>query len=228
VAELVDALGLGSSGFIRGGSSPLIDIQDIMDFILEAKIKDVSVCDRLIDFFQNSDFSINRRNPGETTTGVTDAKKSTDLTIYPFEKHLAPPVEEYLEHLFDVGKKYIDKYPTCNVYSPWGVAESVNIQWYKPGEGFYKWHTERCNAMHPHNNRHLVWMTYLNDIEEGGGTDFMHQNYTVKPKKGKTVIWPSDWTYTHKGQVAPNEDKYIITGWFSYLDETERVGSGGN
>ena len=77
-----------------------------------------------------------------------------------------------------------------------------------------------------YNNRHLVWMTYLNDIEEGGGTDFLHQDYTVKPKKGKTVIWPSDWTYTHKGQVAPNEDKYIITGWFDYLDETPPVGRG--
>ena len=32
-----------------------------------------------------------------------------------------------------------------------------------------------------------------------------------------------DWTYTHKGQVAPNEDKYIITGWFDYLDDTEPV-----
>ena len=224
MAELVDALGLGSSGFIRGGSSPLIDIQDTMDFILEDKIRDISLCDRLIDFFHNSDFSKIRRGPGMTTTGVDlDTKQSTDLTVYPFEKHLAPLVSEYLEHLFVVGKKYKQKYPVCDMYGPWGVAECINIQWYKPGEGFHKWHCERCNAMHPYNNRHLVWMTYLNDIEEGGGTDFLHQKYTVEPKKGKTVIWPGDWTYTHKGQVAPNEDKYIITGWFDYLDDTEPV-----
>ena len=198
-----------------------------MDFILETEIRDTSICDKLIDWFQNSNFSITRRLPGETITGVSDSKKSTDLTIHPFEKHYAPLIDEYLKQLFVIGQEYIDKYPACNAYSPWGIIESINIQWYKPGEGFYKWHTERCNSMHPCNSRHLVWMTYLNDINEGGGTDFMHQNYTVKPKKGKTVIWPSDWTYTHKGQIAPNEHKYIITGWFNYLDDTELIGTGG-
>ena len=32
-----------------------------------------------------------------------------------------------------------------------------------------------------------------------------------------TVIWPVDWTYTHRGIVSPTETKYIATGWFNYL-----------
>jgi hypothetical protein len=60
-------------------------------------------------------------------------------------------------------------------------------------------------------------MTYLNDVTDGGGTEFFHQNITTTAVKGKTLIWPSDWTFTHRGQVSPTQDKYIITGWFSFM-----------
>ena len=49
-----------------------------------------------------------------------------------------------------------------------------------------------------------------------GGTEFYYQNMTIQPKKGLTVIWPADWTHTHRGIVSPTQEKYIITGWFSY------------
>jgi prolyl 4-hydroxylase len=32
---------------------------------------------------------------------------------------------------------------------------------------------------------------YLNDVEEGGGTQFPHLGLTVQPKRGQAVIWPS-------------------------------------
>ena len=31
--------------------------------------------------------------------------------------------------------------------------------------------------------RHLAWMTYLNDVEEGGETYWVHQDKKVKPQK---------------------------------------------
>jgi hypothetical protein len=66
-------------------------------------------------------------------------------------------------------------------------------------------------------DRHLVFMTYLNDVEEGGETEWFHQNLRIKPEKGLTVIWPSDWTFTHRGLPSTIQDKYIITGWFNYI-----------
>ena len=66
------------------------------------------------------------------------------------------------------------------------------------------------------NFRHLVWMTYLNDIEEGGETEFYYQKLKVKPRKGLTLIWPVDWTHTHRGIGATEEEKIILTGWFSF------------
>ena len=67
-------------------------------------------------------------------------------------------------------------------------------------------------------NRHLVFMTYLNTVKSGGETEFYHQKVKVKPKKGKTLIWPSEWTHIHRGRTSFKEDKYIITGWFSFFD----------
>lgn len=37
--------------------------------------------------------------------------------------------------------------------------------------------------------RILTVFLYLNDVEEGGGTDFPKLGITVEPKKGKAVIW---------------------------------------
>lgn len=64
--------------------------------------------------------------------------------------------------------------------------------------------------------RMLVWMTYLNDVTDGGGTKFIYQDETVQARKGRTLIWPSDFTHTHVGVVSPAQDKYIITGWLNY------------
>ena len=56
-------------------------------------------------------------------------------------------------------------------------------------------------------------MTYLNDVTDAGGTEFCHQNLIVQPKKGLTLIWPADWTFTHRGVPSPTQEKIITTGW---------------
>ena len=56
-------------------------------------------------------------------------------------------------------------------------------------------------------------MTYLNDVEDGGITNFAHYKIDVKPEVGKTLIWPSEWTHAHSGGIVKSGTKYIITGW---------------
>src|SRR3712207_7724433 len=51
----------------------------------------------------------------------------------------------------------------------------------------------------------------LNDVKDGGGTHFVYQKHTFEAKKGRTLIWPPDFTHTHAGVVSPTEHKYIIT-----------------
>ena len=100
--------------------------------------------------------------------------------------------------------------------SPWGLSSTTNYQYYPPGGGYKIYHTERNGRMEPGASRHLVFMTYLNDVTDEGGTQFFHQNVTIQPKKGLTLVWPSDWTFMHRGVSSPTQEKRIMTGWFNF------------
>ena len=65
-------------------------------------------------------------------------------------------------------------------------------------------------------HRVFAYMTYLNDVEEGGTTDFDNYGIKIKPEKGKTLIWPAEWTHAHTGSVLEGGKKYIITGWMNF------------
>ena len=86
-----------------------------------------------------------------------------------------------------------------------------NIQRYLPSDHFQMVHAERMSLATSH--RVLAWMTYLNDVEEGGATQFTHYDLEIIPRRGKTLIWPADWTHAHCGKVINKGSKYIITGW---------------
>jgi hypothetical protein len=62
-------------------------------------------------------------------------------------------------------------------------------------------------------------MTYLNDVKDGGATHFVHQDLSVQPEKGKTLIWPAEWTHAHLGNVVNSGSKTIVTGWIHFPAE---------
>ncbi len=181
------------------------------DFILRSFVKDLTICDDLISFFKKSD----NQKKGITYDGTVNPEKKDSLDLG--ERYVdSDLVTRYYEQLDGVIKEYILKYPySCQ--SPFGLLEDFNIQYYKPGMGFHLWHCERSDTTEPAVSRNLVWMTYLNDINDGGETQFFHQKLKIKPEKGLTLIWPSDWTHTHRGLIS-SEDKYIITGWLNHCD----------
>ena len=61
-------------------------------------------------------------------------------------------------------------------------------------------------------HRFFAFMTYLNDVDDGGETYFNHFKIKVKPKHGKTMIWLAEWRLDHSTEVVKSGKKYIITG----------------
>ena len=158
----------------------------------------------------------------EGTLGRGDGKKevdkkrksSTDIPI--LLSNGEKEIHNYLKELTHVVNQYKKKYKYCDIQqNAWGITEQWNIQQYKPGEGYFIKHFERSGGKTV--NRHLVFMTYLNDIQKGGETEFIYQKLKVKPETGLTLIWGSDWTFTHRGITSKTETKYIATGWYSYI-----------
>ena len=59
----------------------------------------------------------------------------------------------------------------------------------------------------------------MNTVNDGGETEWPIQGVKIKPEKGLTVFWPTDWTHMHKGIVSPTEHKYITSGWYEFKYE---------
>lgn len=168
-------------------------------------------CDKLIDLFENHPHKFLGVVGGDRSVDVS-RKDSMDMTCHATDDH--PLIQEYLSELKIVLEKYIERYPWCsNRHQPWSITNGFNIQRYYPDQGFHVWHFER-NATAP--LRHLVFMTYLNDVTDGGETEWYHQQVLVQPKKGLTVFWPADWTFVHRGLTSTTQTKYIVTGWYCY------------
>ena len=65
-------------------------------------------------------------------------------------------------------------------------------------------------------NRYLVFLWYLNDVDEGGGTEFPELGITVQAKAGRLVIFPPYWMFQHIGQAPISNEKYILSTYFLF------------
>jgi len=88
----------------------------------------------------------------------------------------------------------------------------LKIQKTLPTEGYHVWHLEHGKGF-DNEPRAFVFCIYLNDVEEGGETEFLHFSKRVKPKTGRIVIWPAAFPYVHRGNPPLSGEKYILTSW---------------
>ncbi len=109
------------------------------------------------------------------------------------------------------------------------IAGSLMMKLYRPGEimaqqykagvgGYHHWHSEiyprgaNCETLH----RVLLFMFYVNTVDEGGETEFLYQQQKIAPQTGRMVVAPAGFTHTHKGHVPVSGDKLILTSWILF------------
>ena len=88
----------------------------------------------------------------------------------------------------------------------------LKIQKTLPTEGYHVWHIEH-GATFEMQARAFVFSIYLNDVKNGGETEFLHFSQRIKPKTGRIVIWPAGFPYVHRGNSPLSGEKYILTSW---------------
>ena len=189
---------------------------DRINFIGAWQLYNDILFEKIIDFF---DKNKHLHNKGTIDKGVNlSEKKTTDLTIDPLDLRNKNYLifNDYFKELFNCYNDYKKQWPFIDESIQILDIPSFNIQKYLPGDHFSKIHTERSSTSTSH--RVFAWMTYLNDVDEnsGGSTKFKHFDISFKPKKGKTLIWPAEWTHAHSGDVVKSGMKYIITGWMCF------------
>ncbi|SFD66295.1 2OG-Fe(II) oxygenase [Pseudoalteromonas denitrificans] len=120
----------------------------------------------------------------------------TNLTIDNFEEVGKPQVSTLVQQLFRLGPIQAQKYQKNKGGYPYYHSEVY------PQAG-------NNDALH----RVLAFMFYLNDVDEGGETEFYYQKKKLKPTQGTMAIFPGYFTHTHKGNIPISNDKYIVTSW---------------
>lgn len=106
-----------------------------------------------------------------------------------------------------------------NKYTVLGLSDrhsiyTVKIQKTDIGQGYHTWHYETSSRANT--NRLLTYILYLNDVEEGGETEFLYFPRRIKPTSGTLVLWPGSFTHTHRGNPPISNSKYVITGWVEF------------
>ncbi|WP_319024742.1 2OG-Fe(II) oxygenase [Microbulbifer hainanensis] len=108
--------------------------------------------------------------------------------------------------------------------------DGINLQHYEKNRGgYFHWHSEHYphpsdpgqNSLH----RVLFWLLFLNDVDEGGETEFCYQGAKIKPKKGSLILSPCGFTHTHRGNAPLSGDKTILTSWVLYRPAAELYGT---
>ena len=178
-------------------------------------------CKDVIDRFEKD----SRKHRGLTADGVKlDVKVSTDLAFRRDDYKFGDICDKICKDIFGLGLvKYMKRISKIDrsreTVSRGCISELIIdrvhitcpvIQRTDEG-GFFDWHTDYS----PGQNRILGGILYLNDVneEDGGSTEF-NSGRKIQPEAGKIIIFPSDLTHLHRGNVLKHGSKYIANVFF--------------
>jgi hypothetical protein len=163
-------------------------------------------CKNLISWFENNKHLASKGKAG---------KKNLDNLEIPIELTSS-------ESFYNLGscleKGVADfklEYPNFDTYlSPWQLNNICQLCRFLPNNYYSYIHCEQGSGK-DEITRVFAWMIYLNNIDQGGETEFVDYKFKTKPKAGNLYIWPAGPTHLHRG-VPCNVNKYFLTGWFNF------------
>lgn len=128
-----------------------------------------------------------------------------------------------IDHIYSITdqlyKFYTDK---CDVdfFPPKLSFEDLRMKKYEANDhDQFGWHTDVGDYASA--RRYLAMFFYLNTVEDGGETMFADcinsdKCLTVKPKRGRIVIFPPLWMFPHAGTKPRSGSKYILSTYCHY------------
>ena len=94
-------------------------------------------------------------------------------------------------------------------------------QEFKPHTDYFEHYELEKHSTPTLGQRTWTFMIYLNDVEEGGHTDFVNVGLSIPPKRGMAVLWNNlkadgtpNYDTLHHGTPVKRGHKAIITKWF--------------
>lgn len=171
------------------------------------------LCDGMVERFEQNQLDQYAGRIGQTMHHNQSIKKTTDLVVSGSDKPHWKDVDNNLHRSLGIAlREFREAYPFFK-----GPFKDIgyNLQRYQPGE-YYHWHID--SGSHDFADRQLVAIWYLNDVPvaAGGSTDFLHQDASIQPEKGKLILFPPFWTHEHRAAELTSGLKYIATTWILF------------
>jgi hypothetical protein len=187
-------------------------------------VLDPALCDRFIEIFtSNQDLhqSFNG-NPGFTQLNYGESVRHSKL------------IQEYMLNAFEVKnlhntmvqtaiqvyKRYMELHSELDYLPRPFKMEDLRIKHYR-GNGMDRFNMHIDTASANTANRYLAMFWYLNDVEEGGHTNFPVQNMSIQPRRGRVVVFPPFWTHPHEGLPVTKGEKYLMSTYMHYRNDND-------
>ena len=170
-------------------------------------------CNKVIDLFENNlQYSYDRKYQEPDT----DSLDIEDLSVN-FKDINPENFNKFVEYTFsNIYPLYVDKFSILKSIGSHNI-KSGKIQKTLPSQGYHIWHCEHSGLRLM--NRIAAYTVYLNDVKEGGETEFLYKSLRVPATQGTFCIFPAGYTHVHRGNPPLSGVKYILTGWFELIDE---------
>ena len=181
---------------------------------------DKESCDVIIEKF--------RRSNGTSEGAYDVVHKEDGKDRISFDQVTLKKIDPISINMLEVIQSYVARYivdaklgkkdlPTTYGY------EAVRIKRYYPNE--YDRFDRHVDVIdYASARRFLAFFIYLNDVEEGGETEFVNIKkkgtyipYKIKPKTGRMVVFPPMFPWPHAGLIPISGQKFLLHSYLHYV-----------
>lgn len=130
-----------------------------------------------------------------------------DQTIYwqPFRDRIAGLLNRYRQESKSDGMNAVTQIESPNVFRYDAAPDKPN-HFSRHADG---WSADSAT-------RQVSVIAYLNDVDEGGETEFSDQDLRVAPRRGSVLMFPSSFLFMHAGLPPISGPKYVIVTWLHF------------
>jgi len=172
-------------------------------------------CDMMVDWYESN---TSLQEEGCVLDGLTG--KANRKTSYKVCKESTVDRQDILDILsessfgvYEDAFKGGFPFPDPSMYQL--CLNGYTIRRYDKNKGVFKPHIDQHSG--GTQKRLFAVLIYLNDVDEGGETEFPEWNISVSPKKGRILLFPCNFLFVHQGNVPISHDKYMSAMFINFM-----------
>lgn len=173
-----------------------------------------SFCQSLIDRFETLNSNDNKSLRLSDHSWDKDYRRFLEVNIKQ-EPEFTDLIDPYYARIREVYNHYKLMVGSEFFPSSFSLEEARMKRYLNDDYEQFGWHVDIGDKASA--SRYLVMFTYLNDVGEGGETEFKSDShFSVKPKCGTMVVFPPYFMFEHRGKKPISNNKYILSTYLHY------------